>query len=262
MDKNGQTVEYELSEGVLTLTLNRPETLNAFDDAMLTELLAALRKGAEDDAVRVVVLTGKGRGFCAGQDLKAYLAKGPVDAKEHLITFYIPLIQTLAEFPKPTIAQINGVAAGAGMSLALAADLKVATRDAKFIQAFSRIGLVPDSGSTHFLTRTLGPARALELMLLGESIDADTACRWGLVNRVVDPPELTDAVGAWARKLAAGPPVAFALTKALVRRAASATLAESLADEAESQGRAARTEDHQDALLAFAQKTVPVFKGR
>ncbi len=180
-------------DSVLTLTLNRPEVLNSVTDEVLDAVAAGCLQAAADDSIRVVVITGAGRGFCSGQDLRAGLESGDVDIRGHLRNHYVPMIQAMRELEKPVIASVNGVAAGAGMSLALAADFRIAGESATFIQAFVRIGLVPDAGSSYFLPRLVGTAKALELTMLGETVDSAEALRLGLVHRVVPDKDLAHA---------------------------------------------------------------------
>lgn len=256
-------LEFEQQEGIATIRLNRPESLNALTDDLLREISGALAQAERDPFVRVVVITGAGRGFCSGQDLKA-LPRDP-DARDigaHLDRFYHPLIEKMHEMPKPIIAMVQGVAAGAGMSLAMAADLRIASQTARFSQAFVRIALVPDSGASYFLPRLVGIARALELAWFGDMIDAETALNWGLVNRVVAPDELTDATYAWAKRLAAAPPLSLAMIKREMYRGAESRLHDALQYEKGLQVAAAGTEDHRIGVEAFLNKTTPTFRGR
>ncbi|MBX5466015.1 MAG: enoyl-CoA hydratase/isomerase family protein [Firmicutes bacterium] len=253
-------LEEERDDGILLLALNRPEALNALNDELLEALLDGVGRAAHDNRVRAVVLTGRGRGFCAGQDLKEY--QPDRDVGEHLKTRYLPLIRAVVECPKPTVAMVNGVAAGAGMSLMLACDLKVAATTATLVQSFVRIGLVPDSGSSYFLTRLVGPSRALEMALLGDPIDASTAYQWGLVNRVVEPEILREATWEWARRLAEGPPLAQGWIKRAIRAAAHSTLEEAMEREVAFQVQAAASQDHRRGLEAFRERRAPRFDGR
>jgi 2-(1,2-epoxy-1,2-dihydrophenyl)acetyl-CoA isomerase len=255
-------VEWTVQDQVGSIVLNRPQTLNALTDDMLQRLQEVLKEAERNPDVRALVLTGQGRGFCSGQDLKALADDPHRDIGAHLDRFYHPLIQRLHTLSKPTIAMVNGVAAGAGMSLAMACDLRIASETARFSQAFVRMGLVPDSGSSYFLPRLAGLARALELAMTGDVIDAHTAYAWGLVNRVVAADALESETYALAKKLAAGPPIALALIKREMRRGAQRNLAEAFEFERESQIYAASTQDHQDAVRAFFAKTSVQFRGR
>lgn len=259
-DRSYKTIRHELSDGVATITLNRPESLNALNGAMRGELLAALKAAGRDDAVRAVVITGEGRGFCSGADLRGGEAERAF--RRVLTDEYNPLIVAIRELPKPVIAAVNGVAAGAGMSLALACDLVYAADDARFILAFGRIGLVPDSGATRTLVRALGRHRAAQLIFGGEPLVAAAAHEAGLVNVVVPAGELASVAHAAAAKLAAAPTRAIALAKRAINHAEDALLAESLAMEAALQELAGRTEDHAEGVAAFGEKREPRFIGR
>ncbi len=256
-----QQLDYVVQDGVATVALNRPDTLNALTDTMLQELDHAVREIQKNRAIRVMVLTGKGRGFCSGQDLKSF-QEGERDIGSHLDRYYHPLILRLAALEKPTIAMVNGVAAGAGMSLALACDLRIAAQGARFSQAFVRIGLVPDSGSSYFLTRLIGPARALEMALTGMMVDDQTALHWGLINRLVPVDRLAEETYDVARSLAEGPPLALGMIKREMAFGAAHSLPEALEREKDFQIRAAQTEDHRAAVQAFFSKQKPVFEGR
>lgn len=255
-----QTIRYDLADGVATVTLARPESLNALNAAMRRELLAALKAAGRDEAIRAVVITGEGRGFCSGADLRGGSAER--EFRRVLTDEYNPLITALRDLPKPVIAAVNGVAAGAGVSLALACDLVYASDEARFIQAFVRIGLVPDSGSTRTLVRALGRHRAAALIFSGEPLGAAEAQAVGLVNGVVPAAELASVAHAAAASLAAAPTRAIGLAKRAINHAEDALLAESLAMEAALQDLAGRTEDHAEGAAAFAEKREPRFLGR
>ena len=255
-----EAIRYDLGDGVATITLARPESLNALNATMRAELLAALKVAARDEAVRAVVITGEGRGFCSGADLRG--GSGERDFRRVLTDQYNPLITALRELPKPVIAAVNGVAAGAGVSLALACDLVYAADDARFIQAFVRIGLVADSGSTRTLVRALGRHRAARLIFDGEPLPASEAQAVGLVTEVVPPDQLAAVAHAAAARLAAGPTRAIGLAKRAINDAEDATLPESLAMEAAMQELAGRTEDHAEGVAAFGEKREPRFLGR
>jgi 2-(1,2-epoxy-1,2-dihydrophenyl)acetyl-CoA isomerase len=247
------------------LTLDRPEALNALDGATKDALVAALREAADDPAVRAVALTGAGRAFCVGQDLRelegAYRAGGTPDFAGELERHYAPICRLLTEMPKPTVAVLNGVAAGAGVSLALACDLRLASNAARFRLAFAAIALVPDAGSTWNLPRVVGLSRALEIALLGDWVEADQALQFGLVNRVWPAEELERQAAATVAALAAGPTLAFARTKALFRDHLTTGLAEALAGEAKAQAAAGQSSDHLEGVTAFLEKRPPRFQG-
>lgn len=248
------------ADGVATITLNRPESLNSLNAALRRELLSAIKAAGRDDAVRAVVITGEGRGFCSGADLRGGSAER--DFRRVLTDEYNPLITAIRELPLPVIAAVNGVAAGAGVSLALACDLIYAAEDARFIQAFVRIGLVPDSGSTRALVRALGRHRAARLIFGGEPLSAADALAAGLVTEVVPPEQLATVAHAAAARLAAAPTRAIALAKRAINHAEDALLSESLAMEAALQELAGRTEDHAEGVAAFGEKREPRFIGR
>lgn len=255
-----QAIRVDLADAVATITLNRPESLNSLNAQMRGELLAALKAAGRDEAVRAVVITGAGRGFCSGADLRG--GSGERDFRRVLTDEYNPLITAIRELPKPVIAAVNGVAAGAGVSLALACDLVYAADDARFIQAFVRIGLVPDSGSTRTLVRALGRHRAARLIFGGEPLSAAEAHAAGLVAGLAPGGELAATAHAAAAKLAAAPTRAIGLAKRAINHAEDALAAESLAMEAALQELAGRTEDHAEGVAAFGEKREPRFLGR
>ncbi len=258
-----EALKVTMADRVMTIAINRPDKLNALNNQALTELMGALKSAEQDEECRVVVLTGVGRGFCAGQDLKEHQQDGGAGhIGEHVARYYNPLALKLYHFPKPTIAMVNGVAAGAGMSLALAADFRIASTTARFSQAFVKIGLVPDSGSSYLLPRLIGQARALEMAMLGDVLDAETAYQWGLLHRLVDPTELQAVTDALARRLADGPPIALAMIKRSLHRGIEHSFEESLESERGFQSAAARTEDHHEGIEAFISKRAPEFRGR
>ncbi|MGZ9275538.1 MAG: enoyl-CoA hydratase-related protein [Candidatus Limnocylindrales bacterium] len=251
----------EIDGPVATLTLDRPEALNALTVPLKVALREALESIAADRAVRAVILTGAGRAFCAGQDLAE--REGPdaapldVEVRER----YNPIIRALRSMGQPVIAAVNGVAAGAGASLAFACDLRIAAEGARFVLAFGRIGLVPDSGATWFLPRLVGSARAAELALLGDTLNTEEALRIGLVSRVVPGEALLDEARAIADRLAASAPLALALTKGALDRSWSIDLDAALDAEARLQGIAGATADHAEGLAAFREKRPPRFAG-
>ncbi|HUJ52274.1 MAG TPA: 2-(1,2-epoxy-1,2-dihydrophenyl)acetyl-CoA isomerase PaaG [Steroidobacteraceae bacterium] len=259
-----QSILFDISEGVARLTFNRPERLNAFNADMHAEVRAALA-AVKSPAARVLVISGAGRGFCAGQDLNdravAPGAQSP-DLADSIERNYKPLILTLRTLPLPVIAAVNGVAAGAGANIALACDLVVAARSASFVQAFSKLGLIPDSGGTWFLPRLVGSARALGLALLGEKLPAEQAAAWGLIWRCVEDSELATVVDELARQLAAAPTLGLARTKQAIYEGASRTLAAQLDVERDYQGELGRSTDYAEGVAAFAAKRTPHFIGR
>jgi 2-(1,2-epoxy-1,2-dihydrophenyl)acetyl-CoA isomerase len=259
-----EPVLYTVDGPVASITLNRPEARNSLNVAAKTALLAAARRAAEDEQVRAVILTGQGRAFCAGQDLREHADGLAADADPlgTVRAHYNPLITTITTMPKPVIAAVNGVAAGAGASLALACDLRLAARGASLLMAFSRVGLGPDSGASWTLQRLAGPAVAAELLMLAEPIDATRAAELGLFNRVIDDGELAGQARELAARIAAGPTAAYAAIKEALAFAATHTLSESLEKEAELQAWLGKTADHRAATEAFVAKRQPTFEGR
>jgi 2-(1,2-epoxy-1,2-dihydrophenyl)acetyl-CoA isomerase len=255
-----ETIRVEVADAVATVVLNRPESLNALNATMRAELLAAFKALGRDESVRAVVLTGEGRGFCSGADLRG--GSGEREFRRVLTGEYNPLVRAIRDAPKPVIAAVNGVAAGAGVSLALACDLVYAAEEARLIQAFVKIGLVPDSGSTRTLVRALGRHRAAQIIFSGEPLSAAEARDGGLVNAVVPGGELRATVQEVAVRLAGAPTGAIGLAKRLVNEAEDASLDQSLEAEAALQELAGRTEDHAEGLAAFAEKREPRFVGR
>ncbi|MDQ6846589.1 MAG: enoyl-CoA hydratase-related protein [Candidatus Dormibacteraeota bacterium] len=247
--------------GVLTLTLNRPEVLNGLTDEILDAIADGCRQAATDDSVRVVVITGAGRGFCSGQDLRSGLESGDPDIRGHLRNHYVPMLHAMRDLDKPVIASVNGVAAGAGMSVALAADFRIAAESATFIQAFVRIGLVPDAGSSYYLPRLVGTAKALELAMLGETVDSAEALRLGLVHRVVPDADLTRATADFAARLRRAPRSA-GLIKQLVSHSFDSDFDEQLSREEEAQVLASESEDFAAGINGFITKRPPEFTGR
>jgi 2-(1,2-epoxy-1,2-dihydrophenyl)acetyl-CoA isomerase len=259
-DATYETIRLDDADGVATVTLNRPDSLNALNADMRRELLAAFKSLGRDDQVRAVIVTGQGRGFCSGADLRG--GSGEREFRRVLEREYNPLIRAIRDLPKPVIAAVNGVAAGAGVSLALACDLVYAAEEARFISAFVKIGLVPDSGSTRALVRAMGRHRAAQMIFSGEPLAASDAQAVGLVNAVLPGAELMRAAHQAAVRLAAGPTRAIAHAKRLINAAEDAGLEESLTLEAALQELAGRTQDHAEGLAAFAEKREPRFAGR
>lgn len=249
-------------EGVRTITLNRPKELNAADHRLTRELRKALKETARDKTVRCLVLAAAGRAFCAGQDLKeATAGEEPFDFSRRLREGYNPVILQLQSLAVPTLASINGVAAGAGWSLALACDLRIASSRARFVSAFSSIGLIPDSGMTWTLPRLVGYARALEITWSSDAISAETALQWGLIHRMVEPDALCDATAQWALRLARGPTRGYALAKRALIAGLDADLETQLEYEAVLQGIAGQTRDYEKGVSAFIHKRQPEFTG-
>lgn len=258
-----KTILTTLSEDIFTITLNRPEVYNAFNEQLTTDLLEAFKEAAKNDAVRVVIVTGAGKAFCSGQDLKdAPSGSGKRSLRDSLERRYNPLIRAIRKLPKPVIASVNGVAAGAGASLALACDYRVLAETAKLIEVFVRIGLVPDSGSSWFLVKNCGVAKAFELAALGEDIPAQKALELNLANRVVPSAELETETKKIALAFAAGPTKAYGYIKRMMDRAASVSLDEALDYEVFMQEAAGRTEDYTNAVEAFKEKRKPEYAGR
>ena len=254
-----------LDAGVLSITLSRPDKLNAFNPEMHLRLKAALERARDEPEVRAVLLTGAGRGFCAGQDLaERNVAAGaaPIDLSVTIGSYYNPLIRRMRELPKPIVGAVNGVAAGAGANIALACDLVLAARSASFVQAFSRIGLLPDSGGTYFLPRLAGTARAMGLALLGEKLSAEDAERWGLIWKAVDDAQLMTEATSLAKTLAQGPTKAYGLIKKALYASASNALDAQLDVERDLQREAGVSEDYREGVAAFMAKRKPVFKGK
>ena len=258
---DGSPLRVETADAIVTLTLDRPEALNALTAALKRDLLVALRRIGRDRSVRAVVLTGAGRAFCAGQDLKERLAPDAPPLSVVLRDEYNPIISAMRSLDQPIVGAINGVAAGAGASLALACDVRVAAEDASFALAFGRIGLVPDSGATWFLPRLVGPAKAAELALVGTPLSAADAERFGLVAKVVPAEALAGEARAIATRLAGLAPIALAQTKRALERSWSLDLDAALEEEAWRQGIAGATADHAEGIAAFVEKRPPVFRG-
>ena len=251
---------YDVSGNVACITMNRPGALNALNAALKADLADAVARAGSDPAVRAVLLTGAGRGFCAGGDIKEMQPEaGPTATKRKLDHILSTVLVPLATLKKPTIAAVNGFAVGAGFNLALACDMIVAADTAVFSQIFVRVGLVPDSGGLYFLTRVLGLNRAKELCFTGRDVTAAEAASLGFVNRVVPAAELMDAAGSLASEIARGPAVAMSLTKTALNLSSTASLADMMELEALAQAVAASTDEHREGLAAFADRRKPNF---
>lgn len=270
MSGPGDTVLVDTEDAVMTITLNRPEVLNAMDGGLAGNLKAALGQAQEDvrhGTVRAVVMTGAGRGFCAGADLgdpaiKGHDGRPAADLGDYLRRYYHPIIEQMRRLPAPIITAVNGSAAGAGMSLALAGDIVLAAQSATFLQAFSRIGLIPDAGSTFFLPRMAGEMRARAMAILADRISAEQAAQFGLVWQVLPDDELQWTALAMAQKLATMPTRAFALIKEALNQSLQNDLPRQLEVEARLQSLAGQTEDFAEGVAAFLQKRPASFKGR
>ncbi|HTH56552.1 MAG TPA: enoyl-CoA hydratase-related protein [Cyclobacteriaceae bacterium] len=256
-----QFIKYEAVGGVATITLNRPEVYNALNDEITFELQDAIKAVAKDQSVRVVVLTGEGKAFCSGQDLKASSTQIKRSFLESLHKRYNPLILGMRNLAKPIVCKLNGVAAGAGCSIALACDIIVASEEATLIEVFINIGLVPDSGSSFFLPRLTGMSRAFELCSMGSKVKGREAFELGLVNKVVKPEELDAAVKSYTDYFSQAPTRAIGLIKKMLNKSATSTLEEMLEYEAYSQEIAGGTFDHKEGVTAFLEKRKPAFKG-
>lgn len=256
-----QFLKYELADGVLTITLNRPDVYNALNDEITFELQDAWKAAAKDEAVRVVVLTGEGKAFCSGQDLKA----GAGQKRSFLDSLhkrYNPIIRAMRNLPKPVICRLNGVAAGAGCSMALACDMIIASEEATLIEVFVNIGLVPDSGSAYFLPRLVGMSKAFELCAMGNKVKAAEALELGLVSKVVPSAQLDEAVKAYTDYFSKAPTKAIGIIKKMLNKSATSTLDDMLDYEAYCQETAGSTHDHQEGVKAFLEKRKPVFLGK
>lgn len=254
-----ETIKFEVKNNVGWLTLNRPDKLNAFTDQMNKEVTKAVKDVARDGDIRALVITAEGRAFCSGEDLGS-IGEG-TDHAEILRTRYNPMVTAIAGLEKPVIAAINGVAAGAGMSLALACDFRLAHEKASFVEAFIHVGLVPDSGNLYTLPRIVGHAKALELAILGEKVSADQALELGLVTKVVTDEKWNEDVAAFAERLAKMPTKAIGLIKRYLNESWTSTLDEMLEKEAYAQRTAGLSHDHKEGVTAFMEKRRPDFKG-
>jgi 2-(1,2-epoxy-1,2-dihydrophenyl)acetyl-CoA isomerase len=254
------TIHYSVADNVANIRLNRPEKMNALSAEMRRELIDALARAPEE--ARAVVLTGNGPGFCAGQDLGDVKSLADVNLDQVLRDEYEPLLRLIYDCPVPTLCAVNGVAAGAGANLALAADIVIAARSASFLQAFARIGLIPDAGGTYWLPRLVGHARAMGMCLLAEPVPATTAVEWGLIWEAIEDGALENRTAELARRLASGPTAAYRLIKQALRASPGNTLPVQLELEAELQAEAGQTRDFMEGVMAFLQKRPARYEGR
>jgi 2-(1,2-epoxy-1,2-dihydrophenyl)acetyl-CoA isomerase len=259
-----QTILFELENNIARLTLNRPDKLNSFNETMHLEVREALNQ-VKANGARVLLITGAGRAFCAGQDLSDRQTKpgeSSVDLGESIEKYYAPLVRTLRALPLPVVAGVNGVAAGAGVSLALACDLVIATKSASFIQSFAKLGLIPDTGGTFFLPRLVGPARALGMAMLGDRLPAEQAAAWGLIWRCVEDEAFADTVEQLVHTLANAPTKGLAYTKAAINKSAGNSLDQQLDLERDYMRELGYSNDFREGATAFLEKRPPKFTGR
>lgn len=257
-----QFLKYSVTDGVASITLNRPDVYNALNDEITYELQDALKAVAKDPLVRVVVLTGEGKAFCSGQDLKAASGDQKRSFLQSLHKRYNPIISAMRNLPKPIVCRLNGVAAGAGCSLALACDVIVASEEATLIEVFINIGLVPDSGSSYFLPRTVGMNKAFELCSMGNKVKANEAVTIGLINKAVPAAELDSAVKSYTDYFAKAPTKSIGLIKKMLNKSVTSTLEEMLEYEAYCQEIAGTSNDYKEGVTAFLEKRKPEFKGK
>lgn len=262
MSKKYSTIELVKQDAIATIYLNRPSAMNALNDVLVEDLLAALDDVAADQTVRVVVLTGRGKAFCAGGDLFHIVSLDELSAARDFIARAGSVTAAMMNLPKPIIAMVNGVAAGAGFSLTLASDIVFCAASVRFAQSFSKVGLVPDCGAHYLLPRIVGPYKAKELMFTADLIDAETAEKLGFVNRLVADDRLEEETYAFARRLVASPPMPLAMIKKIVNMSGMIDLATTLEIETESQTVCMRTADHREGVAAFKDKRAPAFTGK
>lgn len=260
---NFETILASIDDGIGTITLNRPDSFNAANETMTSELQQALTDFKSDDAVRCVVITGAGKAFCSGQDLKDAPAPGSSrNLTDSLVRRYNPIIRLIRDTPKPIICGINGVAAGAGLSIALAADARIMSTSARLVEAFIGIALIPDSGATWFYPRMMGYARAFEFATLNDPISAETALQLGLVNSIAHPKAFPDALKSLAKRYANGPTQTFGFVKELLQKGLTGSLEDMLLEESVFQQRAGTSADYSEGVAAFIEKRSPTFTGR
>ncbi|MCM3246039.1 enoyl-CoA hydratase-related protein [Cytobacillus oceanisediminis] len=255
-----ETVKYEVAKGVAWISLNRPDKLNAFTEQLNKEVQQSIKQASRDKEVRCLVITGEGRAFCSGQDLQG--VNEDMDHGEVLRRFYNPMVLELHKCKKPVIAAVNGVAAGAGMSLALACDFRLLSDKASFLEAFIHVGLVPDAGNLYFLPKLIGHAKSMELAVLGEKVNAQEAKELGLATKVIPMEKWQDEITAFAERLASMPTAAIAIIKKNLKASWESTLEECLERDAQGQRLAGLTLDHKEGVAAFMQKRKPVFQGK
>ncbi|MBE2220964.1 MAG: enoyl-CoA hydratase/isomerase family protein [Anaerolineae bacterium] len=258
-----ETLIYEIQDNVALITMNRPDKRNALNATLNADLLSAFQQAQADETIRAVVLTGAGKGFCAGADLTAVATiPTPDDIYNAIVSAYVPLMTLITTLKKPVIAAINGAAAGAGMSLALACDLQVMAHNASLMMAFSNIAFVPDAGAAWFLMRQIGYSRAYQMAIEGQHITAEQCRNWGLANKVVPADHLLEETLAWAKHLAQRPTLALGLTKHTLQFAAQNSLSATIEYEASLQKQTIASHDFQEGVMAFMQKREPEFKGK
>ncbi len=256
-----ETILFEVKDGIANLTLNRPDVFNAFNEQLSNDVNDALKKTSKDKSIRVLVITGAGKAFCSGQDLKAIAGSKNRSLSESLYKRYNPMIKAIRGLNIPVICKLNGVAAGAGCSLALACDMIIASENASLIEVFVNVGLVLDSGSSYFLPRLVGSARAFELATLGSKVSAQQAADWGMINKVVKPEELDEAVNALALQYSLAPTKAIGLMKKMLNKSFTSDLDTMLEYEAYCQEIAGRSNDYKEGVAAFNEKRKPAFNG-
>jgi 2-(1,2-epoxy-1,2-dihydrophenyl)acetyl-CoA isomerase len=256
-----ETVLFDVNNGIATLTLNRPDVFNAFNEQLSADVNDVLKKTAKDKSIRVLVITGSGKAFCSGQDLKAIAGSKNRSLSDSLYKRYNPMIKAIRNLPIPVICKLNGVAAGAGCSLALSCDMIVASENASLIEVFVNVGLVLDSGSSYFLPRLIGSARAFELATLGSKVTAQQAADWGMINKVVKLEELDEEVNKLAEHYSLAPTKAIGLMKKMLNKSFTSDLDTMLEYEAYCQEIAGRSEDYKEGVTAFNEKRKPAFKG-
>jgi 2-(1,2-epoxy-1,2-dihydrophenyl)acetyl-CoA isomerase len=257
------TVLFSVENAVCNITLNRPEVFNSFNEELSTEFIDALKKASKDENVRAVIISGSGKAFCSGQDLKDIKNQtGNRSLSDSVLRRYNPMILAIREMPKPVICKLNGVAAGAGASLALACDIIIATESASLIEVFANVGLVPDSGSSFFLPRLIGYNKAFELITLASKITAQQALELGIVSKVTSAEEFENTVNELALQYASGPTKTYGMIKKMLNKAYTSSLTEMLQYEAYSQEIAGKSEDYKEGVNAFLEKRKPVFEGK